>query len=235
VSTPGARRKGCATTCAYGPLTAASTNGPSVPAKSLRPSMPGNSPIAAGGGWIDPRQSSVTFRDWAAEWLASDPGKRASTLTRDESILRNHLLPALGNRPLATITQRDIQKLISAWARQAAPRTVRRQYDVLRAVLAAVESDLLLRSRPGGSSSRYPRRSTATSSPRQSSPRWPPPSARTQRRWCGWAACWGFGRENVPGCGWGDRLCPLAPPGLAAGLPGGRAHRAHRAHLPRPP
>jgi integrase len=99
------------------------------------------------GNWVDPRRSATLFGDWAREWLLRDPSKRPSSLARDDSILRNHLLPALAARPLETITVREVQGLVTQWSTRAAARTVRRQYDVLRAILAAaVESDLLVRS-----------------------------------------------------------------------------------------
>ncbi|MFP5372953.1 MAG: tyrosine-type recombinase/integrase, partial [Actinomycetes bacterium] len=97
--------------------------------------------------WIDPRRSDITFGAWAAEWLASDPGKRQSSLARDESIVRNHLLATLGGRRLAQITPRDVQALVNLWSKTRAPRTVRRQYDTLRAIFgAAVDADRLVRS-----------------------------------------------------------------------------------------
>jgi integrase len=99
------------------------------------------------GTWVDPWRSSLTFREWAGKWLGRDPSKRQSSLARDESVLRNHLLPALGSRKLATITPWDIQDLVNAWSETASPRTVRRQYDVVRAVFtAAVDDDRLVRS-----------------------------------------------------------------------------------------
>jgi integrase len=99
------------------------------------------------GDWTDPRSAALKFADWAAEWLRSDPSKRPSSLARDESVLRNHLLPPLGERPLGAITPREVQGLVSAWSKRSAPRTVSRQYDVLRAILAAaVQADLIVRS-----------------------------------------------------------------------------------------
>ena len=101
----------------------------------------------ARGAWLDPRSGETPFGDWAAEWLASDPAKSPSAVARDEVILRVHVLPVLGGRRLASITQRDVQALVATWASSAKPRTVRRQYDTLRAVLnAAVRSDLIARS-----------------------------------------------------------------------------------------
>jgi integrase len=98
------------------------------------------------GAWIDPRGSRTTFGNWSAEWKQSNPSKRPSSLARDDSVLRNHLLPLLAERPLGSITPREVQGLVNDWASTAAPRTVSRQYDVLRAILAtAVEVDLLAR------------------------------------------------------------------------------------------
>lgn len=99
------------------------------------------------GGWVDPRRSSMTVAAWAAEWMVSNPAKRPSSLARDEVILRLHITPAIGKRPLASVTPFDIQRLVNSWGNDAAPRTVRRQYDVLRALMrAAVDSDRLVRS-----------------------------------------------------------------------------------------
>lgn len=88
------------------------------------------------GAYIDPALSRVTFGRWAEEWLAT-PGKRPSGWVRDESILRNHLLPTLDTRGLGTIKPADIQALVNEWTTKSAPRTVRRQYDVVRAILNA--------------------------------------------------------------------------------------------------
>lgn len=98
------------------------------------------------GAWVDPRKAATSFADVASYWLASNPGKRASGLARDESIVSRHLLPVLGRRPVSSITPSDVQTLVTAWASEAAPRTVHRQYGVLRAILnAAVNLDLLAR------------------------------------------------------------------------------------------
>ena len=98
------------------------------------------------GGWVDPQRSSITVSEWAAEWMQSNPAKRPSSLPRDEVILRLHILPTLGRRPIATVSPPDIQRLVNTWTRVAAPRTVRRQFDVLRALMrAAVDADRLIR------------------------------------------------------------------------------------------
>lgn len=98
------------------------------------------------GGYVDPANGRVPFGDWAVLWLDS-PGKRPSALARDESIVGVHLMPAFGNRPLSSITPADVQALVTEWTAKSAPRTVRRQYGVLRAILnAAVAHELIARS-----------------------------------------------------------------------------------------
>jgi integrase len=101
----------------------------------------------ARGTWVDPRGGTKPFGKVAAEWLTSNPAKRPSALTRDETIVRVHLLPKLGKQAVGSITPRDVQKLVNEWCRKAKGRTVRRQYGTLRAILnAAVEADVIGRS-----------------------------------------------------------------------------------------
>jgi len=49
------------------------------------------------GVWLDPANAATPFAELAAHWLASNPGKRPSGWARDETIIRVHLLPALGS------------------------------------------------------------------------------------------------------------------------------------------
>lgn len=99
------------------------------------------------GAWVDPTGGQVTVAELAQRWLEHDPSKRASTLARDEAIVRLHVLPAFGTHRLADVSPPDVQRLVNAWAKTRAPRTTRRQYDVVRALFAyAVASDWLSRS-----------------------------------------------------------------------------------------
>jgi integrase len=98
------------------------------------------------GVWIDPDAGKITFAALSSQWLCSNPAKRESTLARDEIALRLHILPTLGYRKIGSITPVDVQNLVSAWSRDQSPRTARRTYGVLRAVLSyAVDVDLLVR------------------------------------------------------------------------------------------
>lgn len=98
------------------------------------------------GTWIDPRGSRITMRELGAEWLESNPAKRDSTWARDESALRVHVYPELGDRTIGSLTPVDIRSLVAKWSEDLAPRSVRRIYGALRAALNyAVEVDRLAR------------------------------------------------------------------------------------------
>jgi len=98
------------------------------------------------GEWVDPAGGRMTVADLAERWKTHDPSKRSSTKARDETILRIHILPTLGRRSLREVTPSDVQRIVNEWTQTQAPRTVDRQYDVLRAIFAyAVRSEWLSR------------------------------------------------------------------------------------------
>lgn len=99
------------------------------------------------GAWVDPREGSRTLAEVAEEWLTSNPSKRPSTLATDTSHLRARILPALGSQPVGRITRRDVQVLVNVWSERLAPRTVRRVFGTLNAILNyALDCELIARS-----------------------------------------------------------------------------------------
>ena len=96
--------------------------------------------------WIDPASGRMLFEVAAAHWFVSNPAKRESTLAREEVSLRLHILPTLGALRLDQISPFEVQQLVNGWSRHRAARTVRRDYDVVRAVCSyAVSNDWLVR------------------------------------------------------------------------------------------
>jgi integrase len=88
----------------------------------------------------------MPFEEVAAHWFVSNPAKRESTLAREEVSLRLHIIPTLGRTRLDQIAPHQIQQLVNEWAKHRAARTVRRDYDVVRAILSyAVSNDWLAR------------------------------------------------------------------------------------------
>lgn len=83
--------------------------------------------------------------DWAAEWWQSTANLRPSTRARDESLLRNHVLPAFGDAPLAAIGQRDVRAWVAALAASdLAAAAVAKIYQTLSRVLGgAVDAGMI--------------------------------------------------------------------------------------------
>ncbi len=101
----------------------------------------------AHGDWVDPRAGAASVATVSSAWLRSNPAKRAGTLARDTSALRTHVLPRVGERPVATVTTADVRKLVGVWSQAMAPRSVARVYGTLRTVMSyAVEAGHLARS-----------------------------------------------------------------------------------------
>jgi integrase len=101
------------------------------------------------GEWRDIELGQVTFRSWAEQWLEANPAKRATSLARDRVVLQTHFFPALGDRPLNSITRVHVKGCFDAMVAKLAPATVRTNLGVLNAVLnAAVDAELIARS-PG--------------------------------------------------------------------------------------
>lgn len=99
------------------------------------------------GAWIDPQHANLTVLELAKRWLDSNPAKRSSTRATDDSQLRVHLLPSLGDRRVGSVSRADIQGLVNAWTENMQPRSVRRCFGVIRAVFAfAVSSDWIVKS-----------------------------------------------------------------------------------------
>jgi integrase len=99
------------------------------------------------GQYVDPRAGDQTFVDWVEVWLASNPRKRATTLSRDRQVLDSNFLPLLGSLKLSAITPLHVRRAVDAMEARVSPGTVRTNVGVLRAVLnAAVDADLIARS-----------------------------------------------------------------------------------------
>jgi integrase len=93
------------------------------------------------GRYVDPRAGLRTVGDYAAEWVTRQDW-RPSTHESVERVLRLHILPKWGKRPLASVKAPQID----AWIRSLnlAPATARSVATTFGALLtAAVKDDLL--------------------------------------------------------------------------------------------
>lgn len=89
--------------------------------------------------------ASITLDEHFRAWM--ERPARATTLSRDRQVMQRNFLPKLGGVPLAKIKPTHVQAAVKEMESRLAPATVRTNYGVLRACLAAaVEDDLIARS-----------------------------------------------------------------------------------------
>jgi integrase len=82
------------------------------------------------GAYVDPSRSRVTVEAWMAEWLDARTDFRASTRSRNASIVAKHIIPRLGRINLADLSHLDLQK----WAGTlpGSPATVQKVVRVVK-------------------------------------------------------------------------------------------------------
>lgn len=102
-----------------------------------------------GGTWRDPRASRTPLAERAASWLAGRHDLRPSTLRIYEGVLRLHVLPALGDRPIGAIRPEDVRGFVSdLLERGVGRRTAQLARQVLGQVLEEATRDGVISSNP---------------------------------------------------------------------------------------
>ena len=78
------------------------------------------------GTWTDPQFARTRFADWAEQYWRTELNRRRSTKMRDDSYLRNHVLPTFGRASLGAITQPDVRAWVEKLSSSGlAPATVK--------------------------------------------------------------------------------------------------------------
>jgi integrase len=102
------------------------------------------------GTWINPDRGTVTLQKYATRWLSERPALRPRTRELYEGQLRLHILPALGDLPLAKITTSGVRTwhagLLSEGRLSAS--TVAKCYRLLRTILGTAVEDELITKNP---------------------------------------------------------------------------------------
>lgn len=101
------------------------------------------------GMHVAPAGGLVLFGDWCARWATTRIDLRPSTRARDDSYLRNYLMPTFGALPLRRIDHPMITDWIAALCgRGLAPATVTKAYQILGKVMRAAVSAKLIAQSP---------------------------------------------------------------------------------------
>jgi integrase len=99
------------------------------------------------GEWVDPAAGRITLREFAGGWMQTQPW-RYSTRDRVESLLRRHVLPAFGDRPLSSLRSSELQAWVTRLGDRLAPSTVESVYRLLASIATAAVKDRLLARTP---------------------------------------------------------------------------------------
>jgi integrase len=101
------------------------------------------------GSYVDPKESRIPFGDWVEDYRSTWMHLRPQTRAKYESLLKNHLLPVFGDRPLSTIKRMDVQ----SWVDQLGgsdlkPRTVRECHVVLYGAMQKAVEERVISANP---------------------------------------------------------------------------------------
>ena len=94
-------------------------------------------------------QSRMTLSEWLNQWLENMADTlRPNTLRNYRSYIENHIRPSLGDKQLARITPKDIQRFYEALSDCLASGTVRRIHTTLHGALKAAQQAHLIANNP---------------------------------------------------------------------------------------
>lgn len=97
------------------------------------------------GSYIDPESGRITFAEWAAQVEAARLDVSPSTHARDDSLLRNHVLPTFGPFQLRAIEPTHLRQWVARLQAQGlAPSTVAKCFQIVARILEAAVTDGLL-------------------------------------------------------------------------------------------
>lgn len=101
------------------------------------------------GDYVDPKAGRVMLREYVeTRWLPAQVHLRPNTRDLYASHLRNHVLPAFGDRPLSSLRRPDMKTFVADLAVRLAPATVGTAYAVVRMVMQAAVDDELIAANP---------------------------------------------------------------------------------------
>jgi integrase len=106
------------------------------------------------GSYVDRGAGRITFGEYAQNWASSQP-HRETTKAGVVSILKKHIIPAFGHRPIAQIRTSEVQAWVAGL--DLAPSTTVVVYGKLAAIFAAAVEDRLIARTPCSRRIRLPR------------------------------------------------------------------------------
>lgn len=100
------------------------------------------------GDYIDPRAGDAPLSEWITEWQQGRLVK-ATTAAGDAGMIRNHVLPSLGDKPLRDITPSVVRRWVVKIGKGGlSPKSVRNCHGMLYVVMAQAVAEGLIRKNP---------------------------------------------------------------------------------------
>jgi integrase len=99
------------------------------------------------GSYVDPQRSKLALQDYAARWLAAQTLAPSSRRTY-EIYLRTRINPAMGGRPLGSLTPTDVRLFLKGLNEDLSRLTVHHVHGLLSTILRAAVEDGYLAKNP---------------------------------------------------------------------------------------
>lgn len=99
------------------------------------------------GTYVSPRAGKTKLVEYARRWLDGRNDEK-TTVARDRSIIRTHILPTWGNVPLGKIDHSSIQQWVSKLGQDLSPATVRECGRLLAGILTLATKDRVIAINP---------------------------------------------------------------------------------------
>jgi hypothetical protein len=105
------------------------------------------------GEYVDPKLGRATVREYGECRRAAQLHHRPNTRDLVESVLRLHVYPHLGDRPMNRVLRTDVELLVKRWVEDgAAASTISSRFKVVRGMFRAAVRDDVIRRTPATAS-----------------------------------------------------------------------------------
>jgi integrase len=92
------------------------------------------------GTYVDPKAGLVKLRDYSEQWRTAQM-HRPSTAVYFETMMRRHIYPTFGDRPLGTVRPTEVQAWVRCMSGTLAPATVKVVHGILASIYKAAIRD----------------------------------------------------------------------------------------------
>lgn len=97
---------------------------------------------ALAGSWVDPQAGTILLGEYAEAWLKARQGLAPKTVATYEALVRSHIIPAFGNRPLRAVSTEEVRSWQAGLlADGLSAATVRQTARLLRSILGQAMDD----------------------------------------------------------------------------------------------